>query len=112
MTMTIGKKCLGANLISTALMCAIAVSGYWGIRSISRNTEQMLKEDAKIAEHAAAARTDVVELRRYEKDMFLNCLDLKRVEEYEQKFTAQQQHLGKHLDALRQLARREEDKER
>jgi methyl-accepting chemotaxis protein len=109
--MTIGKKCLGANLISTALMCVIAVSGYWGSRSIFDNTEQMLRGDAKIAEHAGAARTDVVELRRFEKDIFLNCLDLKRVEEYEEKFMEQHQHLAIHLDALRKLAFRAEDKE-
>jgi methyl-accepting chemotaxis protein len=112
MKMTIGKKCLGANLISTMLMCAVAGAGYWSIRSVSINTDQMLRQDAKVAEHAAAARTAVVELRRFEKDLFLNCQDSKRVEEYEEKFSDQNLQLGKQIEALRQLARQGEDKER
>src|SRR5262249_22730980 len=86
--LTIGMKCLGLTAFNALLLLAVAGVGLWGVRSTSAAAERMLQREAKIAEHSAAAQNDVLELRRFEKDTFLNCLDPKKVEEYTEKFRA------------------------
>jgi methyl-accepting chemotaxis protein WspA len=109
---TIGKKCLGLTIFNTLLLLVVAGTGLLGIRSTSATAEQMLKGEAKIAEHSAAAQNDVLELRRFEKDTFLNCLDLRKVEEYSEQFREAYASLLRHIDALEQLARTDQDRER
>jgi methyl-accepting chemotaxis protein WspA len=109
---TIGTKCLGLTVANVLLLAAVAGTGFWGIRSTAAAAERMLRGEAKVAEHAAAAQNDVLDLRRFEKDTFLNCLDSKNVEEYTDKFRAAQARLAGHLDALRDLARTDRDRKR
>jgi methyl-accepting chemotaxis protein WspA len=85
------------------LLLAVAATGFWGVLSISNSTERLLRSEALIAEHADATQIEVLELRRFEKDIFLNCLDPKKVEEYEGKHKARQASVQKHLDILRDL---------
>ncbi len=110
--LTIGKKCLGLSVVSSLLLLAVAGTGLWGIHSISASAERMLQGEANVAEHAAAARGDVLELRRFEKDTFLNCLDPKKVNEYTEKFNDAHASLAKHIDTLEELAGTAEDKQR
>jgi len=110
--LTIGKKCLGLTVFNALLLLAVAGTGFWGIRLISDGAARMLKGDAKLAEHSAAAQNDVLELRRFEKDSFLNCLDPKKVDEYETKFRDAHVSLLGHIDALGKLASTPEDRER
>jgi methyl-accepting chemotaxis protein WspA len=110
--LTIGKKCLGLTVVNVLLLLAVAATGAWGIHSRSVIAERLLKGEAQIARHAAAAQNEVLELRRFEKDTFLNCLDLKKVEEYTEKFDAAHTRLLEHIDALRELAETPEDRER
>ena len=110
--LTISKKCLAVTAVSTLLLLAVAAIGFWGVLSISISTERLLRSEAQIAEHAAAAQIEVLELRRFEKDIFLNCLDPKKVEEYEAKHKARQASVQKHLDILRELVYTPQDKVR
>jgi methyl-accepting chemotaxis protein WspA len=109
---TIGKKCLGLTVFNTLLLLAVALTGFLGIRSVSASAERLLKGEAKIAEHSAAAQNDVLELRRFEKDTFLNCLDPKKVDEYAEKFHQAYRSLVRHIDALRELASTDQDRQR
>jgi methyl-accepting chemotaxis protein WspA len=109
---TIGKKCLALRAVNGLLLLAVAGVALWAVRSTTAAAEQMLQGEAKIAEHSAAARNDVLELRRFEKDTFLNCLDRQKVEEYTEKFRAAHASLRGHLEALRGLARADGDRER
>jgi methyl-accepting chemotaxis protein WspA len=110
--LTIGKKCLGLTVFNALLLLAVAGTGVLGIRRTSAGVERMLRGEAKIAELSAAAKNDVLELRRYEKDTFLNCLDPKKVEEYTQKFRDANASLLGHIDALTGLASTDQDRER
>jgi methyl-accepting chemotaxis protein len=110
--LTIAKKCLGLTVGTSLLLMAVAATGFLGIRGISTSAARLLQGEAKIAEHAAAAKNDVLELRRFEKDMFLNCLDPNKVDEYAVKFQSAHSGLVGHIDALRKLASTEEDRER
>jgi methyl-accepting chemotaxis protein len=109
---TIGKKCLGLTVVNALLLLAVAGTGFLGIRGLAAGAERMLTGEAKLAEHAAAAQTDVLQLRRFEKDSFLNCLDPKTVGEYAGKFRDAHASLLGHLQALRGLARTDQDRER
>jgi methyl-accepting chemotaxis protein WspA len=102
--LTIGKKCVALTVFNTLLLLAVAGTGFWGMQSISGDVDRVLKNEARLAEHAAAVQNYVLELRRFEKDMFLNCLDLKKVEEYEGKFKGADATLRRQLDALKELA--------
>jgi methyl-accepting chemotaxis protein WspA len=110
--LTIGKKCLGLTVFNTLLLLAVAATGFLGIRGIAADVGRMLRGEAKIAEHAAAAQSGVLELRRFEKDTFLNCLDPKKVDEYTEKFQGARAGLEEHLEALRGLASTDQDRER
>jgi methyl-accepting chemotaxis protein WspA len=110
--LTIAQKCLGLTVSTTLLLLAVAATGLWGLRSLSAGTARLLQTEARIAEHSAAAKSDVLELRRFEKDMFLNCLDPKVVDEYTVKFRNAHAALAGHIEALRQLAHTDQDRER
>jgi methyl-accepting chemotaxis protein WspA len=102
---TIGKKCLGLTVCNTLLVLAVAGTGFWGVHSISASADRMLKNEAILAEHAAAAQNDVLELRRFEKDMFLNCLDPKKIDEYIGKFKKAHVSLLDHITELEKVAK-------
>ena len=66
-TMTVGRKLLMASAVSAVLTVAVGAVGYWGIGSISSGTDKMLKEEAKIAEHSARVRANVLGLPQRER---------------------------------------------
>jgi methyl-accepting chemotaxis protein len=109
--MTVGRKLLVASAVSAVLIVAVGATGYWGIGTISAGTDKMMKEEAKIAEHSARVRANVLGLRRYEKDILINIQDLKKVEEYEKKFKDQRDHLAQRIEALRQVVVLPKDKD-
>ena len=65
---------LGFGLL-LLIMIIVGFTGYWGVDKSTSATIHMIKGDASISEHAARARANVVGMRRYEKDLFLNIGD-------------------------------------
>jgi methyl-accepting chemotaxis protein len=112
MRLTVGKKLLGISVISAALTITVGAVGYWGLQSVSGTTAKLLKEEAKIAEYSAQVLANVLELRRYEKDIFINMQDRKKVEEYTAKWQDQQERLSRRLDTLKQVAPLTQDRQR
>jgi len=98
--MKIGPRLfLGFGVILLILM-AVGGGGYWGVESISQKTITMLQTDAQLSEDASRARANIVGLRRYEKDIFLNIASPDKVTEYKKDWDEQKEHLLKRLDAL------------
>jgi methyl-accepting chemotaxis protein len=112
MTLTVGKKLLVNSLIAATLTVAVGIAGFWGVRSMSGAAERMMKEEGAIGEHASRVRANTLDLRRYEKDLFINIEDAKKVAEYEQKFGEQGDHLQKRIETLQQAATKPQDRER
>lgn len=54
------------------MLTGAAAGGYRGTTQVARRTLDALAHDASMAREAAAAKAAVLELRRYEKDFFLN----------------------------------------
>ena len=109
--MKIGVR-LGIGFGAILLMLVgIVFSGYLGISSVTDTTVTMLKGDAAVAEHAARARANVLGLRRFEKDIFLNIDSKEKVSEYYQKWKEQHEHLSARLKDAEKAAMLQQDKE-
>ncbi len=93
------------------LLIGIGLSGYWGVTSISNATITMLQGDGTIAEHAARARANVLGLRRFEKDIFINISSKQKVEEYYQKWKEQHEHLQARMSDAEKAATLAKDKD-
>ncbi len=107
----IGKR-LGLGFgILLLIMAGIGVTGYWGVRSLTGLTTRMLQTDASISENAARARANVLGLRRYEKDIFINIGSAKKVEEYYQQWNQQREHLDARIADLEKATVTSQDKE-
>src|SRR5512139_659892 len=96
----IGSRLLVGFGLVVLLTIAIGASGYWGVDSITGKVVAMLQTDSQISENASRARANVVGLRRFEKDLFINIGNKEKEEDYLKKWQEQQDHLNKKLDEL------------
>jgi len=112
MELTVRNKMLGLAALEAILTLAVGISGNWGMRDISQTTEAMFRNEAKLAEHASAAQVQELELRRWEKNMFLRIEDPKQVEDSEKSWRSHHEGLVTHLQTLRQLVHTSKDQER
>ena len=101
---------LGFGLI-LLLLAAVAASGYWGMRSISGRVEAVLRTDARIAADAAGARASLINLRRFEKDIFLNVDSAEKVSEYRARWNDQLKDLNSSILSLEATAVLPQDRE-
>src|SRR2546430_3928429 len=89
--MSIGKRlAIGFGLI-VVLLISMGLSGYWGVEAITRETLKVLEGDAKVVTLAARAKATTLELRRFEKDTFLNIeeVQVRRSEEHTSELQSQ-----------------------
>ena len=93
------------------IILAVGITGYWGVRESTDTTIEMLRGDATLSENASRARANIVGLRRYEKDIFLNIGNRDKEEEYLKKWQEEEDHLQKRLAELEKVARLATDKE-
>ena len=85
-----------AFLLMLAITSAVAISGYWGTDKLANVTLTMLAGDAHLARLADDARAAALELRRAEKDIFLNIGQAEKEAEYERAWK-------RHFEALKTL---------
>jgi len=108
--MSIGKRlAVGFGLI-VLLLVSIGLSGYWGIEAITHETLKVLSGDAKVAILSARAKSTTLELRRFEKDTFLNVLDAQVRNQYVTKWDNQRQKLHEALGELEKFQLSQDDK--
>jgi methyl-accepting chemotaxis protein len=69
--LNIGTR-LGIGFVLVLVLLALVVMvGFWGVKSTSGVTLRMLNQDARIADNFSMARSIALELRRYEKNIFI-----------------------------------------
>ncbi len=107
----IGKRLLVGFGIVVLITIAIGGSGYWGVDSITGKVVSMLQTDSNISEHASRARANVVGLRRFEKDLFINIGAKEKEEDYLKKWQEQQDHLNKRMEDLEKVVYVKEEKD-
>src|SRR5258708_32119385 len=80
--MKISRRLLLGFGVVLMLLLVVAGAGYWGLDSVKQETVSMLQGDAQISQFSALIKADTLELRRAEKDSFLNIDDVKKREDY------------------------------
>src|SRR5580693_9393324 len=108
--MSVGKRlAIGFGLIVLFLI-SMGLSGYWGLEAITRETMKVLDGDAKVVTLAARAKATTLELRRFEKDTFLNIEEPQVRTQYVAKWDAQRQKLREVFTEIERFQLSPEDK--
>lgn len=108
----IGARLSLAFGLLLVLMAVAAGSGYWGMEAISNETLDMLHTDAKLERASSRAQTATLELRRFEKDTFLNLNNPQQMDSYITKWNDQREQLAARLEEIEKTSTRKEDKDR
>jgi len=93
------------------LLIVTGIVGWWGSKSLNDETMDMLHGNAQVAEHAARARANVLGMRRFEKDLFINIASAEKQAEYLAKWKEQVQAVQKRADDALKAATEPKDKE-
>lgn len=100
----IGRRLTLAFSITLILVGVVATTGFWGLSRMSATVEDILNRDAKLMEHASDLEAKTLNLRRYEKDVFLNVADAEKVSEYSAKWKTAHGAAVANLDKLQELS--------
>ena len=92
------------------LLAGTAFGGYWGVTLVSGKTLDALAHDARLAEEAAEVRATVLELRRFEKDFFINMAAQSESAPYLAKWKAQFDAIQGRLHELEVVAVADQDR--
>jgi methyl-accepting chemotaxis protein len=82
----IGKRLTLAFTVTLLLVGIVAGAGFWGLSQMVSTVDAILNHDAKLMQHASDLEARTLNLRRYEKDVFLNVADKDKVAEYAAKW--------------------------
>ncbi len=93
------------------LLAGVTVTGWWGVKAVTGTTVSMLRGDAQIAEHSARARADILELRRFEKDILINIDNREKVKEYYTKWNEAREKVIQRIEDLEKTATQTKDRE-
>lgn len=108
----IGMKLFLANCVILSLMIFSTWVSYSGLIHLQEEMKEMVEVDTAIVEHSTQATINVLGLRRYEKDAFLNVLNKEKVESYLGKWHKESEKLDTGLEELEGLLSDEEDLEK
>ncbi|MDD2898708.1 MAG: methyl-accepting chemotaxis protein [Desulfuromonadaceae bacterium] len=98
--MNIGTRLIISFTLLCLFIAALAGVGYWGVTQMQGELETLAVKDAALVEHAQRSRANILGLRRYEKDVFLNIDSPVKVAEYRKKFDEQLERANKRLDTI------------
>ena len=99
--LTIGKR-LGTGFgLILLFVFGLGGAGFWGLGSISRVTGELLGHEVKMVEYASELSVAVNELRRFEKDAFINIASTEKVGEYLKKWQEKRSTAEELLAALK-----------
>jgi methyl-accepting chemotaxis protein len=107
-SMSLGKRIGLAFAILTVLVAITGAVGYWGLQTIARTADRILVVDVAAADASGQAQATTANLRRYEKDFFLNLGNREKEEEYLEKWDEQRELLVGYLQALDRMPLGEE----
>jgi len=99
-SMSLGKRMGLAFAVLIALVAVTGGVGYWGLQTIAETADRILVVDVAAADTSGQAEAATGNLRRYEKDFFLNLADAGKEAEYLEKWDSTRQDLLRHLDTL------------
>ena len=107
----IGKRLTLAFGLTLLLVGIVAAAGFWGLSQLTATTQEILTVDARLMSGAASAQAHALDLRRFEKDTFLNIGDTAVVSDYTSKWDKSYRDLNEDLNQLEKVATTPEDRE-
>jgi methyl-accepting chemotaxis protein len=108
--MNIGKRMGLAFGTLVLLALAVAASGYWGLSNVTATAETILTVDVAAAEASGQVQAETLNLRRYEKDYFINVADTAKRAEYLTKWKKEFQDVQDELEKLQGLVRTDSER--
>jgi methyl-accepting chemotaxis protein len=102
-SMSLGKRMGLAFAVLIALVAITGGVGYWGLQTIAATADHILVVDVAAADASGQAQATTANLRRYEKDYFLNVGDRQAEESYYEKWQDEREALSGFLDALARM---------
>ncbi|MGD0282386.1 MAG: methyl-accepting chemotaxis protein [Dissulfurispiraceae bacterium] len=101
---------LGFGLI-LLLMIIVGMGGYWGINSVSQTTVTMLHGDGALAQYSARLRANILGMRRFEKDTFINIASSEKVDSYFREWQDEKKKTEERIEDLDKAAVLQKDKD-
>jgi methyl-accepting chemotaxis protein len=101
--MNIGTRMGVAFATLVCLALALAASGYWGLATVTQSADHILSVDVVAADTSGQVQAATLDLRRFEKDYFLNIADVAKRNEYLNKWKLRYQDVTGLLDKLGSL---------
>ena len=101
--MTIGKRLFAAFTLVLLFLIAIAVVGQWGLSLSAATAEHALTVEFPINSAVNDAHIAVLDLRRYEKDYFINLGDRVKEADYMGKWSDARKAFEEELTAIERL---------
>jgi methyl-accepting chemotaxis protein len=98
--MNIGTRMGVAFATLVCLALALAASGYWGLATVTQSADRILSVDVVAADTSGQVQAGTLDLRRFEKDYFLNIDDVAKRNDYLNKWKLKYQELLGLLDKL------------
>ncbi|MCB1157591.1 MAG: HAMP domain-containing protein [Leptospiraceae bacterium] len=89
------------------LVLLTGLSGFFGINSISKKVSFITQEDTQFLKELAELRINILNLRRYEKDILLNLEDKNKVKSYYTKWEVHSKNSRDLISALNKRIRKE-----
>jgi len=108
----IGTRMALAFACLVLLSLGLAGSGYWGLSNVTNTAETILSIDVVAAETSGEVQATTLNLRRFEKDFFLNVNDNVKRAEYLAKWKAKYQETLDLLEKLHALVRTDAEREK
>src|SRR5215470_12703611 len=99
-SMRVSRKLTAGFVLVIILMAAASVANLVTTRSHLPGLDRMVNTDAVLAFEGADLRAVLLEMRRYEKDLFLNIADPAKVTDYEAKW---KEHYEEQIHTLGEL---------
>ena len=109
--LTVARRIMAAFAVLTALILVVATSSFFAMRAVSGQASHALRVNAKTSEGAARAIADLGDLRRYEKDYFINMGDAKAEADYNAKWTAARDSFLRNVDDIQQSVDTDRERE-
>jgi methyl-accepting chemotaxis protein len=108
--MNIGKRMGLAFATLVCLALALAASGYWGLANVTSTADDILSVDVVAADTSGQVQAATLNLRRYEKDYFLNLADPAKRSEYLTKWKTEYQQTLALLDKLASMLHEDDER--
>jgi methyl-accepting chemotaxis protein len=100
---TIGKRLFAGFGILLAFVLIVAGAGQWGLTTSVDTATRVMNVDVEMSAKANDALIATIDMRRYEKDYFLNIGDSSREADYLAKWEKARRGLDENLSALEKL---------